>query len=306
MVEQLRFRKFLARIGRRHLGGSGGGSPADRASLFRHGTVRRILISANRGASNVSTTDPTNYSARRLMPSTIGSILLGGLCLAASGCSSFAARGLNAEGVRLFEQARYEEAVQQFQQAIYNDSGGADGYYNLAECHRRLGTIHNRQSDLDLAESYYNQCLDRDEDHRECYRGLAVLLIEQNRSQEAFRLIEGWVDRNPMSPEPKVELARLFEEYGDRESAKEYLIEAVKIDPNHTRALTALGKVREEMGEHTQALANYRRSLSLDGRQAGVAARVAALQSTLGSSPLLIGPASGGTRTVSRGTLPLR
>ena len=221
------------------------------------------------------------------------SVALVGLCLLSSGCGSFAARGLNAEGVRQFDQARYQEAIGQFQQAIYNDPNSADGYYNLAAAYHRLGTLQKQQSDYDQAESYYNQCLDRNPDHAECYRGLAVLLVEQGRTAEAFRLVEGWVDRRADWAEPKVELARLLQETGKPEMAKERLIEALALDPNHSRALAALGSLRESTGEQVQALADYQRSLWYNRFQPDVAARIAALQSTVPSTLTPVGTPGG-------------
>ena len=175
-----------------------------------------------------------------------GATVLLGLCVLATGCGSFAARGLNAGGVRKFEQARYQEAIQDFQQAIYNDPNNADGYYNLAAAYHRLASLEKRKSDYDQAESYYNQCLDRNGDHAECYRGLAVLLAEQGRKEEAFRLIEGWVDRRGDLAEPRIELARLLQETGRTDLAKERLAEALTRDPNNSRALAALGSPRDD------------------------------------------------------------
>lgn len=223
----------------------------------------------------------------------------------AAGCGSFAASGLNAEGVRLFDQARYQEAVQQFQQALDNDPSNADAYYNLAAAYHRLGQINARASDLSQAESYYNLCLTRDPNHRECYRGFAVLLAEQNRSEEAFRLLQTWGDRNPADPEPKIELARLSEEFGDRESAKQYLADSLLRDPDNARALAALGRLREQTGDRLMALNNYQQSLYANRFQPEVAARVASLQSSSGSQALATSP-SGGTRLVTQPGGPLR
>ncbi len=201
------------------------------------------------------------------------SILLG-----LTGCGGFNAQGRNSEGVRLFQQARYQEAVKQFQEASYADPNNADSYYNLAATYHRIGRVEHRQADLDQAETYYNLCLDRNGGHTECYRGLAVLLAEQGRKEEAFRLIEGWVQRQPGSADAKIELARLNDEFGNRQAAKEHLIEALAVAPENPRALTALGKIREDAGDTVQALANYQRSLSHDNRQPLVASRLTALQ----------------------------
>jgi lipopolysaccharide biosynthesis regulator YciM len=107
------------------------------------------------------------------------------------------------------------------------------------------------------------------------------MLAEQGRVEEAFRLLEGWADRRSDLPEPKVELARLLEKTGDRKAAKECLTEALAVNPNHARVRAELARVQEQMGETQEALANYYRSYQQDRFQPEVAARIAALQSTL-------------------------
>ncbi len=200
----------------------------------------------------------------------------------------------NSEGVRMFDQAYYQGAQQRFQQSIQTDPNNPDGYYNLARTYHQLGKLHNQKSDLQQAESYYHQCLDHAPDHQDCHRGLAVLLVEQARSTDAFKLIEGWSARNPAAAAPKIELARLYEESGNRDAAKQQLIDAVAVDPNNSRALAALGKLREDAGETMQALANYQRSLSVDRNQPQLASRITALSTP--AAPVFTPP--GGARVV--------
>jgi tetratricopeptide (TPR) repeat protein len=246
-----------------------------------------------------------NAAGRRALPLELCflvSVLLAAVC----GCGSFAASGFNAEGVRRYQQAQYQEALTQFVQAIHEDPTGPEGYYNLASTYHRLGTISKRQADLDQAESFYNQCLDHDPENCDCYRGLAVLLVEENRTQEAFRLVEGWADRHPTSADARVELARLNEEFGDKKSAQEHLVEALTIDPNSARALAALGKIREETGQRAQAMANYQRSLYLNPFQPELAARVASLQQADPSVAAIAAPQDDPMRTVNRDSLQRR
>jgi len=221
------------------------------------------------------------------------------------GCNGLTASARNAQGVRLYQQARLYEALQQFQEATYADPTNADGYYNLAATYHRLGLVDGRQTDLDQAENYYNLCLDREANHREGHRGLAVLLAEQGRQQEAFRLLEGWADHSPGSADAKIELARLFEEFNDKQAAKQHLIEAVAIDSTNPRALAALGKLREETGEQLAALADYQRSYAHDRFQPHLAVRIAALQSQMGPAARTIVPGSD-TRLVRRASAALR
>ena len=229
-------------------------------------------------------------------------LLSAALLLALPGCQ-WAAQGQNAEGVRMFQQAYYQGALQRFQQAIQSDPKNADGYYNLAATHHRLGTLQQQKSDLIQAENYYHLCLDNNTDHPDCHRGLAVLLFEQGRKAEAFRLLQGWAGRSPTLAAPHIELARLYEESGDREAAKQQLVEAISVEPSNARALAALGKLREESGNTMQALADYQRSLSINRFQPQVAARVQSLQSALAAPG---GTTPGGTRIVSTPGTPLR
>lgn len=225
----------------------------------------------------------TIFSAKRISLAGLA-VWTAGTCAMLGGCGSVASRGLNAEGVRLFQQSRYDEALHQFQRAVFLNPTDADGYYNLAATYHRLGVLNQRPSDLKQAEHYYHMCLDQNPDHRECYRGLAVLLIEQGKGDEAFRLLKGWADRRPDLADPKIELARLYEEFGDRESAKDYLVSALAVEPANARALAALGRLRELSGDTLQALADYQRSLDVDRFQEGVQQRVAALRSQMPSN----------------------
>lgn len=197
-----------------------------------------------------------------------------------AGCGTFPSSH-NVDGVKLFQQGQYPAAMQQFQQALLAEPQNADAYYNLAASYHRLGSQQNDKQSLLQAENLYNQCLDRDENHADCHRGLAVLLVETDRSDRAFALLQNWSARNPRSADARVELARLYEEFGDPETAKTNLQAALQLDQNSARAWAALGRLREQAGDPTQALANYQRSLQLNRQQPAIAERIASLQSRM-------------------------
>jgi len=219
------------------------------------------------------------------------------LGFAALGGCQLISQGYNSEGVRMYQQAYYEGALQEFQRALNADPANPDAYYNLGATHHQLAKLHHRDADYAQAESYYNQCIDKSPNHEECYRGLAVLLVERGHPDQAQQLLSLWAQRSPSLPGPRIELARLSEEQGDKVGAQRELIEAVTIDPHNARALAALGKLREESGDMAQAMTNYQRSLSFNRNQPELAARVAAIQSATSGGPTMT-PA-GGTRTVN-------
>ena len=218
-----------------------------------------------------------------------------------SGCH-VAADGQNLQGVRLFEQGQYNAAVQHFQQALATDPANADAHYNLAAALHRMGAQNNDEEMLNQAESLYNQCLDLDENHEDCYRGLAVLLVETGRSDRAFKLLKNWAASHPEVADARVELARLYEEFGDTETAKLHLNQALLIDENNHRAWAALGSIREQLGDLDQALANYQRSINLNQYQPAVANRIAALNRSL--TDVNVDATRGDTRTVTSGPTP--
>ncbi len=213
-----------------------------------------------------------------------GAWVIQSLCLVAlcTGCQ-WASTGQNSQGVRLYEQGQFTAAMQQFQQAISSNPKNPDGYYNLAATTHRLGVQRGDGRLVQQAESLYNQCLDLDANHVECHRGLAVLLMESKRPEQAFTLMKNWVSQNPQLADARVELARLYQESGDLATAQKNLEDAVHQDPRSSRAWLALAQIRESAGDLNQALANYQRSYSLNAAQPAVLQRIASLNRQISS-----------------------
>lgn len=234
--------------------------------------------------------------------------------LLSGGCGNFASRGLNSSGTRMFAQARYDDAIGQFQKAVEQDPKNPDSYYNMACVYHKLAKTNNREADWVQAETLYNRCLDEcretNREHTDCYRGLAVLLCEWGYPNDAYTLLQRWADQNPISSEPRIELARLGQETGRTDLAKVRLQEALAIDASNPRALTALGHIHELEGHPVEAVANYQRSLYANRYQPQVATRIASLSSHVPNAATLIARPMvqpvGETRMAGRGSGTLR
>jgi tetratricopeptide (TPR) repeat protein len=198
------------------------------------------------------------------------------MLLPAVGCQ-WAANGQNATGARLYEQGQYSAALQRFQKVIATDPNNADGYYNLAATTHNLGNQRRDAQMLAQAEALYNQCLDHAPNHVECHRGLAVLLVDTGRPDRAFALMKNWAAQNPTFAEPRIELARLYEEANDPATALKYLEDAIEQDAHNSRAWLALGRLRHQSGDLTQALQNYQQSLAINPYQPMASEQVALL-----------------------------
>jgi tetratricopeptide (TPR) repeat protein len=195
-----------------------------------------------------------------------------------------AARQQNVTGVRYFQQGQYPAALARFQQAVQADPRNADAYYNLAATTHRMGLAHRDPNLMLQAEQYYNECLNLNPNHVDCHRGLAVLLTETGRTDKAFTLLRNWAAASPALPDARIELARLYEEYGDLDTAEKQLQQALQLNVASARAHAALGQIREKRGDYQQALANYQRAYALNSQQPGVANRIAALQGKAGAA----------------------
>ena len=211
-----------------------------------------------------------------LRSSRVGAVVFAAAAMVLAGCGSLK-RNENAEGVKLYQQGNYLGAVNHFQQALAQQPGSPDCFYNLGATYHQQAKVFGKGSDWRSAEQYYHLCLSRNPNHDACQRALAVLLVEEQRSPEAIALLEDWSRRQPNNPNPQIELARLCQEHGDIREAENRLVDALAIDPSNPRALVALGQIRESTGDVNQALADYSRALSVEGVHPVVAARVATL-----------------------------
>ena len=199
------------------------------------------------------------------------------ICAVISGCQ-WTAGTHNREGVRLYQQGYTQGAVSHFQQALQIDPRDADAYYNLAAAYHQSGLQARQKGTMAQAEDLYHRCLDLQPDHPECYRGLAALLVQTDRTSSAFRLLEGWSQRSPQSADARIELARLHEEFGRTNQAEQYLTSALDLNSRSPRAWAALGRLRERHGEYAQALSNYRQAYYLRGYSGPLGDRIARLQ----------------------------
>lgn len=194
--------------------------------------------------------------------------------------------GQNSVGVQMFQQGRYPEALQQFEAARQSDPTNPDTYYNLASTYHRMGVMQKDAKMVEQAESLYNQCLDLAPNHTSCYRGLAVLLNETNRSDKAFTLVKNWTKQAPTLPDARVELARLYQEANQLNVAEQHLDEALSLDPNSALAWAAKGRLREVQGDLQQARQNYAHSLALNTIQPEVYQRLASIDLQIGQQAI--------------------
>lgn len=194
------------------------------------------------------------------------------------GCN-LATNRQNLDGKRSFAIGQYNQALNSFHLALNANPANPDSHYNIGRTLHKIAETSRDKNHLQKAEAAYRQALRLNPSHIESNRGLSVLLAENERSAEAFALVRNWSNFEPNSAEPKIELARLYAEHGDRKTATQLLSDALSIDFENDRALRAIGMLREQTGDYQQALIDYQRSLQLNPIQPELSNHVARLLS---------------------------
>ena len=211
------------------------------------------------------------------------------------GCAS---QNQTSEGIRYYGQAQYDAAMIAFQSALKSKPNDPNTLYNIAATYHQSakasllsGQTAAAQHHYELAAQYYQLCLTQNPNHADAYRGFASLYMDCQNGEAAYQLLNGWCQTNPVSIEPKIELARYYQEFaqictiqGDTDAAQnclnateQLLQQVLAIEPTNFRALRAAGYLKEQRGDIAGAVFEYQRSLQSNPKQKDIEERVAAL-----------------------------
>jgi protein O-GlcNAc transferase len=180
-------------------------------------------------------------------------------------------REYNEDGVYLFERGDYRSARESFQAALTLTPDDPALLCNVAQCYDRAGDATN-------AERSYRECLRLAPNHIECRHALDGMLVRIGRRDEAARLIQEWLAREPRLAAAYAEDGWLLHQGGDLPGAQARLQQALALDPHDTRALVELARVYEAMRRPDRAADLYERALQQNPHQEEVARRLQLLR----------------------------
>jgi type IV pilus assembly protein PilF len=181
-------------------------------------------------------------------------------------------RDYNQDGIYLFERGQYRDARDSFAAALALQPEDPALLYNLGQCYDRAG-------DPAKAERYYLECLQRDSNHAACRHALASLQVRVGRRDDAVRMVQDWLAREPKRAAAYAEDGWLLLQAGDLPQAQARLQQALQLDPHEPRALIELARVYETLQRPDRAAVLYERVLERDPHQAEVAKRLNQLRS---------------------------
>ncbi|NMB75073.1 MAG: tetratricopeptide repeat protein [Myxococcales bacterium] len=153
-------------------------------------------------------------------------------------------------------RANYFEAVKLLQRAVELDP-------ELAEAHFTLALLSERGSDFARSEAEYRAVLRLRPGDRPASLNLSALYLRLGRHDEARRILEELLDKNPTDHEARNNLAVILRVRRDYERAIEQARIVLDHEPRQVLAYNNLATIFSEQGRHAMAEDLFQRALTL-------------------------------------------
>ena len=192
-----------------------------------------------------------------LSPSTGNANDLSAISMKPSSQSLTALRYYN-EGLALSRQGKHSEALKLFEASTKEDPEFALAYSKLAEAYKNLG-YDNEAEQFSRKASGLSEALPPREKYL-ILAGHARILGDNAKAIESY---ENLLKASPEDMASHFELARLYEDTGSLDQAREHYLRVLKDDPKYVDALLAAGRVEVRRREPQAAIEYLNQALSL-------------------------------------------
>ena len=182
-------------------------------------------------------------------------------------------------GNALYEQGRYEEALDAHRIAAAQRP-------NYAKVHSNLGMVLNKLGRFEEAETHLRRAivLDPRAKRRHPYSYLGQALYGQGRYAEALDAARIAVKQHPDDVLAHVSLGVVLNELGRFEEAETHLRRAIALDPNHTEVLYSMATLRFKQQRYGEMLELLQRLIDIDPSHAKAHVNMGAALFYLGRS----------------------
>lgn len=130
----------------------------------------------------------------------------------------------NEVGIKAFQEKRYEDAAQAFNDAIEQNPRDAVGYVNF-------GNLLAAMNDLERAERFFQKAITVDDTAATAYYGLANLYYNNERFIEAAKLYQKAIEHNIEGADAYFMLAKCLEREENYKLALPYMQRAAELAP---------------------------------------------------------------------------
>jgi len=161
------------------------------------------------------------------------------------------------QGMKALEAKRYQEAVDNLNNAIAAEPKDYALHFNLALAYSLLG-----KDAEGITE--YKKTLEIKPDVYQAELNLAILLIRDNRQAEAIPYLTAAVAQKPKEFRPNYYLAEALLETAQFEKAEQAYKSALGIDPKSAAAESGLGRALAKQNHLPEAASHFRKAAEMD------------------------------------------
>lgn len=161
------------------------------------------------------------------------------------------------QGMKALEAKRYQEAVDDLNNAIAAEPKDYALHFNLALAYSLLG-----KDQEGITE--YKKTLELKPDVYQAELNLAILLIRDNRTAESIPYLTAAVTQKPKEFRPNYYLAEALSLTGQFEAAGQSYKAALEADPKSAAAESGLGRVLAKQTNVAEAAVHFRKAAEMD------------------------------------------
>lgn len=127
-----------------------------------------------------------------------------------------------------------------------------------------IGRLHLRRRELDLAREAFQAALAIDHMYGPAYDGLADVLIEEGKPEEAIPFLQASLRFRPAQPQTLTTLAQVMRDRGDLDRAIELCEKALVMSPKLATAYNTLGRIYRKQGDDAKAVEMYQYAMEYE------------------------------------------
>jgi len=193
--------------------------------------------------------------------------------------SSENAMAHNTLGIWLSSEGRFEEALDQYREAVRMVPWNAELVFNRGTALEALGN-------LPAAESSYRRALELDQNYSQAWNNLGMVFGKLDRNAEAAIAYQRALIIDPRLPQAHFNLGALLASQGKIDEAIDRYRTTLEIDPGSYHAHTNLGVIFAGQGRFQEAVVQFRAAIERDPQNA-------AAHRNLGNALLALGDRKG-------------
>ena len=160
------------------------------------------------------------------------------------------------QGVQFYQQGKFDEAIEAFEDVTINKPDFAEGYYNL-------GMAYLRQGDPDRAIEVIDKAIELKPDFIEAYFGIGQAYIDKGDEEQATEIFKKAVAINPSDAKIYVNLGALYFSASRDDLAMEAFLKALELDPSLPHTYYQLGLLYYKKQEFDESIESFEKYLEL-------------------------------------------